>query len=230
MNLLAIAIAPGLAIAFYVYWHDRHEKEPLSLVMRAFFLGVISTLPAGFTNSIGVDRVNYFFYPYILNDAIYHFSNVIQAFFIVGSGEELFKFLMLFLFLYPRKEFNEPYDGILYGAMVAIGFATLENIQYVMMGGMETAIARMFTAVPMHASAGIIMGYFVGMAKFSKKKNRYLFLAWAVPALLHGFYDYFLFVNRFPAMAIGALASLVLTVKLAFGAIKIHRDQSPFKP
>ena len=141
-----------------------------------------------------------------------------------------FEFLMLFIFLYPRKELNEPYDGILYGAMVAIGFATLENIQYVSMGGMDTAISRMFTAVPMHTCCGIIMGYYVGLAKFTKKKTKYLLIAWALPALLHGLYDYFLFINRFPAMAIGALASLILTIKLAIQAIKIHQKNSPFHP
>ncbi len=230
MDALAVAIAPGLAIAFYIYWQDKHEKEPIGLVIRAFFLGMLSTLPAGISNSIGIDQVDIVFYPYILNDAIYHFSNIISAVFVVGGGEELFKFLMLVIFLYPRKEFNEPYDGIMYGAMVAIGFATLENIQYVSEGGMGVAISRMFTAVPMHASAGIIMGYYVGLAKFyPKKKTKYFFLAWLIPAVFHGFYDYFLFVGRFPAMAFGALASLGLTIKIAMNAMKIHRDKSPFR-
>ena len=229
MKLLAMAIAPGLAIAFYVYWRDKHEREPLDLVMRAFFLGVISTLPAGITNSIGIDHVDYIFYPYILNDAVYHVSNMIKAVCIVGAGEELFKFLMLFIFLYPRKEFNEPYDGILYGTMVAIGFATLENIQYVTQGGMTTAIARMFTAVPLHACCGIIMGYYAGKAKFEKKKWRFLLIAWLFPALIHGLYDYFLFVSRFPEMAIGALVSLIIAIRLALKAIKTHQNNSPFK-
>ena len=117
----------------------------------------------------------------------------------------------------------------MYGAMVAIGFATLENIQYVSMGGMETAISRMFTAVPMHVSAGVIMGYYTGMAKFSKKPIRYLFLAWLIPALLHGFYDYFLFINRFPLLAIGAFVSLLITIVLAMKGLRIHRDKSPFR-
>jgi len=229
MEPLAMAIAPGLAIAFYIYWRDKYEREPLNLVMRAFFLGILSTVPAGITNSIGIDHVNYIFYPYILNDTIYHVSNIIQAVFVVGAGEELFKFLMLFIFIYPRKEFNEPYDGILYGTMVAVGFATLENIQYVSEGGMQTAIARMFTAVPLHAACGIVMGYYTGRAKFGGTKWKLLLMAWLVPALIHGLYDYFLFVNRFPGMAIGALFTLLLVVRLALKAIKTHQENSPFR-
>lgn len=224
MNIIAVACAPGVAIALYLFWLDKHDREELKHVISAFFLGILSTIPAGISNSVGIGAVNNFFYPYLLDDTIYHFSNILQAVFVVGGGEELFKFLMLFLFIYPKKYFDEPYDGVLYGALVAVGFATLENVQYSMEGGMQVAVARMFTAVPMHASCGVIMGYYAGLAKFHPaKKTRFLILAWAIPAVLHGFYDYFLFIDRFPQMAIGAMVALFITIRLATQALNIHR-------
>ena len=65
-----------------------------------------------------------------------------QAFFVVGFSEELSKFLIVLLFAQRHKEFNEPFDGIVYAVMVSMGFAATENIMYVMQSGPATAISE----------------------------------------------------------------------------------------
>ncbi len=42
--------------------------------------------------------------------------------------EEFFKWLILLLTIYHHVDFEDAYDGILYGASVSLGFATVENI------------------------------------------------------------------------------------------------------
>ena len=71
------------------------------------------------------------------------------------------------------KEFDEPYDGIMYGVAVSLGFAAIENVLYVYMdgGGYQTGLLRMFTAVPAHAVFGVMMGYFVRGKIISEEKN-----------------------------------------------------------
>ncbi|NND77346.1 MAG: PrsW family intramembrane metalloprotease [Flavobacteriales bacterium] len=222
-------MAPAATIGLYVYFSDKYEKEPISLFVAAYFAGVISTLPAGYMNFYG-ERVVQRLFQYIEFGTLeIFFEKAIFAFLIVGAGEETMKFLALRAGSYSRKSFNEPFDGIVYGAAVALGFASLENLFYVFEGGVETAIARMFTAVPMHACAGIIMGYYVGKAKFSNTPIKEMFKAWLFAALLHGLYDYFLFLDKWPILAIGAVLSLMFSVNLARNAIKIHRAMSPFK-
>jgi RsiW-degrading membrane proteinase PrsW (M82 family) len=44
--LLGLAIAPGLAIAYYIFWQDKYDREPLPLIIKSFFLGVVSIIPA----------------------------------------------------------------------------------------------------------------------------------------------------------------------------------------
>jgi RsiW-degrading membrane proteinase PrsW (M82 family) len=73
--------------------------------------------------------------------------------------------------LYNNKNFNEPFDGIVYAVIVSMGFATIENIIYVFQYGFATGILRLFTAVPAHAAFGILMGYFLGKAKFTHGKS-----------------------------------------------------------
>ncbi|MBK7649980.1 MAG: hypothetical protein IPJ20_03415 [Flammeovirgaceae bacterium] len=40
--LLALALAPGIAIGVYIYLKDRHEREPVGLLIRSFFFGLLS--------------------------------------------------------------------------------------------------------------------------------------------------------------------------------------------
>ncbi|MEH7508941.1 PrsW family glutamic-type intramembrane protease, partial [Priestia megaterium] len=91
-------------------------------------------------------------------------------------------------------EFDEHYDGIVYGAAVSLGFATVENILYLFANGLESALGRAFLPVSSHALFGVIMGYYLGKAKFSegKEKTKWTLYSVFVPLILHGTYDYIL--------------------------------------
>jgi protease PrsW len=120
----------------------------------------------------------------------------VKAFIIVAFTEEWCKYLMVRYYAYRQPEFDEPFDGIVYAVMVSMGFATIENIGYVMQHGLATAIIRMFLSVPAHAGFAILMGYYMGKAKFNPGSRfltmmRGLFLA----VFFHGAFDFFLFLR-----------------------------------
>lgn len=223
MNLILLAIAPICAILLYIYVQDKYEKEPRGLLIINFLLGAIV--------SIIIVLILYLFTGKFipLTDEFSVMQQFIQAFIVVALSEEFSKYIIVKYFAQPKKAFNEPYDGIIYAVMVSMGFACTENIMYVIQGGYETAILRAFTAVPAHATFGILMGYFMGKAKFSQ--NRFilnmagLFLA----VLFHGAYDFFLFINFIPGISIGAFVSLILGIVLSRKAIKRHQENSFFK-
>lgn len=218
--LLAIALAPGVAIALYVYWRDEHEREPVGLLMKSFFYGVLATfltlaISIPITTVVSIDEQNLT-------------SQAVHAFLIVALVEEFSKFVFVRGILYRNKNFNEPFDGIVYSVMVGMGFATFENILYVSDGGLGVAILRMFTAVPAHAAFAVLMGYYLGKAKFEHKKGYYAFHALGVATLFHGAYDYFWFISYVPGIWVGAVVSLVIGVALSRKAIRIHQAASPF--
>jgi protease PrsW len=221
LYLLILALAPGVAIALYIYLKDKHEREPLSLLLMSFLYGIFSTavtvifsLPLEYLITIN-DQ-----------DAVHQFGN---AFFKVAFIEELSKFLFIRFILFRNKNFNEPFDGIVYACMVGMGFATLENIIYVFQYGAATGYMRMFTAVPAHASFAILMGYYLGLAKFTHQKTFYYsILALLSATVFHGAYDYFLFISFVPGIWIGAVVSLVVALVLSRKAIRIHQAASPF--
>ena len=122
MFILSIAIAPVLALVVYFYRKDKHEKEPLELLLGAFFGGMVIIFFALIFESVlmfFVEAVNIFVIRIFL-----------EAFLVAAFVEEGLKFCVFRRIIYKNKEFNEPYDGILYAVMISLGFAALENIKY----------------------------------------------------------------------------------------------------
>lgn len=222
LYLIAIALAPALAIAIFIYFKDKHEKEPLGLLLKCFFLGGVSIIPAVILEVYGGPKL-------ALEE--YWSNNFVHAFIVVGFSEEFSKYIFFKRFAYNRAEFNEPFDGIIYSVMVSLGFAALENVMYVMDGGIGVGLLRMFTAVPSHAANAVMLGYFAGLAKFNPQREKALLITGILAAtFFHGAYDFCLFVNEVPVIALGALITLVVVIQLSRKAIRLHSDGSPFRP
>ncbi len=190
MLLILAAVLPAAYLMWRVYRSDRLEREPPRLLIGLVLLGMISTALAGAAEQLGDSIVSWFFDE---GSAAY---NVVFYFLVVGPAEEGFKYAVLRWRTWRHPAFNCQYDGVVYAVFVSLGFALWENIGYVLMFGMETAIARALTAVPGHACFGVFMGVWYGVAKRwdlygeagrSKRARR---LCVVVPALLHGCYDF----------------------------------------
>jgi RsiW-degrading membrane proteinase PrsW (M82 family) len=186
-NLLFISLAPVLIIAFYVYSRDRYEKEPFSVLIKALFAGVLIVLPAVLIEKFLTS----------LNPVTEDLENAgYTAFVVAGFTEEAMKFLAFYIFFWKERNFNEKFDGIVYAVYIALGFAGIENILYVFSGGVGVGIVRALTAVPAHALFGIVMGYYFGLARFSvNRRIVYMILAFVMPYLFHGVYDFLLMSN-----------------------------------
>jgi RsiW-degrading membrane proteinase PrsW (M82 family) len=220
-TLFGLAVAPGVAIAVYVYFRDTYEKEPLALLLKTFAAGVLVVVPTALTEQFLFGMVP------LPNSTLV--NTAVNNFIFVGLTEEFWKFICLYAVAYSRADFNEPFDGIVYAVMVSMGFATAENILYVMNGGLDVAVARIFTAVPAHASFAVLMGYFVGLAKFRNHHPPYLLLGVGIATLFHGAYDFFLSIDNIELVALGALASLITGIVLSFRAMRILNEHSPFR-
>ena len=170
--LFILAILPIALICRYIYTKDS-EKEPTSLLVGLFVSGISSCLLVFIINIIGVALV-----------------------------EEGCKWLFAKAIGFNNKNFDQPYDIIVYTTFISLGFAALENILYVMSYGIEAAILRSITSIPGHASFGIVMGYYLLLAKLSlnnhnkKLYRKNILLSILIPIITHGIYDYFLFLGN----------------------------------
>ncbi|GAL81500.1 hypothetical protein JCM19274_1727 [Algibacter lectus] len=223
MALLLSAIAPVFLVIIYIYIKDKYEKEPKRLMLIAFLLGAVI--------SIIITSLMYYVFDYILplDDHTSLLQLFIKAFLVVALTEEFSKYVIVRYFAQTQKAFNEPFDGIVYAVMVSMGFAATENIVYVFDSGFETAFLRAITAIPAHATFGILMGYFMGKAKFSKNKIVLNLTGLLLAVIFHGAYDFFLFIDFIPGIWIGAFVSLFIGILLSKKAIKQHQENSHFK-
>jgi RsiW-degrading membrane proteinase PrsW (M82 family) len=226
MLLLALALAPALAIMIYIYIKDKYEREPISLLLKNFGLGASASVVI----TLVIGAFGNFFLPVTNPESVV--QQFIKAFVVVALVEEFSKYVIVRYYAQRNKEFDEPFDGIVYAVMVAMGFAALENIMYVFQYGMSNGILRAFTAVPAHAAFGILMGFFMGKAKFAKTKKEKIRLnltGLLAATLFHGAYDFFLFINFIPGISIGAFLSLAIGLVLSRKAIRRHQENSHFK-
>jgi len=214
MNLLILSLAPVFIIAAYIYFRDKYEKEPFRLLFFALLSGALTVIPILILETF-LNRFTNLFPKYI--------SAAYEAFVVAGFSEELFKFIALYLLIWKSAEFNEKFDGIVYATYISLGFAGVENVLYVLDGGMQTGISRAITAVPAHAIFGITMGFYFGLARFYKTEEKVLKTkALLIPMLLHGVYDFILFTG----LAWLTVVFVVFLVFLYISALKRMKQLS----
>ena len=226
--LIYLALAPCLVLALFIYWRDKHEKEPIPVLLLCCLLGVVCAFPAGYWNSFMFLAMGY-----DLGGQNGWLSSFFAAFFVVGIGEETCKFIPLMLYAYRRPSFNEPFDGIVYAVMVSLGFAAIENVDYVLEGGMGVAFLRALTAVPMHTAFAVVMGYYVGLAKLrgeTKMFSGYSLRGLLCAAALHGAYDFFLFQDDSVLLTLLVFPLMILALVVCIKAMRRHSARSSFKP
>jgi len=227
--LFALAVAPGLAICLFVFFRDRYNPEPRHLLVRSFLLGLVSA-------AIAI-AIQAFMLPLVkgtLGSSV--FALAVTAYAVVGLSEEWSKYIMVRSYAWPKPAFDEPFDGIVYTVMVGMGFATIENVAYVMSNGIGTAFLRMFLSVPAHASFAVLMGYQLGLAKFHpERKWVYLLRGLFLAVFFHGSFDFFLFLQDNATVTshvsslllfLGALSTFLVAIWLSDRAIKAHRELS----
>ena len=223
--LLFLSVLPAALLIIFIYRQDKYQKEPFKSLFKAFFGGMLSVV---FT-IVTVRIIDYTIglIPY-LNQTVFY-----DSFITAGIPEELCKFLIFMIFIWNDKNFDEYFDGIVYASFISLGFATVENIMYVMPGGIGTGIVRALISVPAHFLFGVILGYFLSLAKFnSDKKGRYIIIGLLIAMAAHGLFDWLLmFSDRIG----GALSSFIYTFfiagdvmlwRLGIRLIKKHQNNS----
>lgn len=198
LTLLLIALVPPMLIGLYLYFRDRYVKEPIKWLLISYGTGWLIVIPilllhSGLEWSGISDWLTKIFVPGSI------WGSFLDAFIMAALIEEGFKYLAFKKWIWNNRFFDEYYDGILYAALISLGFASLENILYVFDNGFGTGVSRALTAIPAHTFFGISMGYFFSRAKFNfTNTQRNLWLALLVPVILHGLYDFILFeIARF---------------------------------
>ena len=223
--LLFLSVLPAGLLMFFIYRQDKYQKEPIKSLLKAFFggtLAIVFTLILVKITDYTIGLIPY------LNQTVFY-----DSFITAGIPEELCKFLVFMIFIWNDKNFDEFFDGIVYASFISLGFATVENIMYVVPGGIGTGIVRALISVPGHFLFGVIMGYFLSLAKFnSEKRGRYIFIGLLLAMAAHGLFDWLLMFSDRMGDAVSAIiymafiAGDVFLWRLGLRLIKKHQNNS----
>ncbi len=219
LDYAPVAAIPAVVMGSLFYLTDKN-REPAPLVLLAFVLGCLSSYLVWrfgwITDGSRMQLAGTF--EKALNESLE-----------VGIREEGAKWLCFMVFLYSSKHFNEWYDGIVYGVMIGLGFAFIENIEYfhdhIAARGWDIVRSRSMLSLPAHGMLGAVMGYFLGKAKLTKRREMRLwfFLAsLAVPVAAHALYDFVLSWWRAPV----PIGWMIWPISLAgwVMVIRMHRE------
>ncbi len=182
------AVVPGLLLLLYF---DARQNYHLSaeIVWSSVLLGAAVSILA-----IMIELPADVFIQDI--PGIYEHATV-RAFLGTALPEEFCKFLIVYWIALQHEDYERPADALVLSVAVALGFATFENLLYLMKSDdwTRTAVARAMTAVPSHVTNGMLMGYFLGLAHLMRKRRLFFAaLALLVPTFIHGVYDLPLFL------------------------------------
>lgn len=218
---ILLGFAPGLFWLWFFRRKDDLEPEPPLVVLRVFALGAIATGPvillrpelaAWLPQAAGVGR------------------DLADAFLVTALPEEAVKLAALVVGVAFSREFDEPLDGLIYGVAAALGFASVENVLFLLSATDHwIVVQRAFTATLGHVAFTGVAGWGIGQARFGRGLPARVLLpaaGFALAVLLHGGYDFFLFregAERYLALL------LVLPLSLAVLSIRFRaaRARSP---
>jgi protease PrsW len=207
--------------------YDRLEPEPIKVLLRVGLLGgLMSVIPAIIGNNLAqhllgmdgfvTDLSKEITLPLALGSAVF-----------IGINEETWKFLATLRLVKKLPEFDQPIDGMIYAMTVALGFAALENLEYMIRFGAGVLVARSLLSMPTHLACAAIWGYGLARAKFISRPKKYV--KTALPYLLtaagvHAAFNFFIFLQTWTILLVFPLLLFIVW----YSNKKLHylRDQS----
>jgi RsiW-degrading membrane proteinase PrsW (M82 family) len=207
-------IAPALFWIGYLYYKDRAQPEPLISLGLTYIMGIASgwicykaysLLPIA---GIPAD-------PSLLVDG-HRLLFLLYCILVVGLIEELFKILPFLLVVKYFKSFDEEVDGIIYAAVIALGFASFENLNYLLYLDGFQLFGRAIASPLTHTVFASIWGYKTGQAFLRGRSVLWpALISLMVAAVIHGLFDFFTLSSRL-RIAAAFLVLLVWVTEIVF--------------
>lgn len=204
--VFALSLAPGVLWLYFIYRREKGGGLGYRFALRLFLAGMLLVLPAAAVE-----------HPFRSWGAA-------QIALIAPFAEEAIKFTAVWWMAVRKGAFERPIDGMSHAATVALGFASAENIFYIISSYLAPQLAlgirdplfgasmvwklyllRSLLTVPGHAVWSSMWGYALAMAAFTQRKRATVAKGFALSVALHALFNYFIITHP-----VGAVGMLVL--------------------
>jgi protease PrsW len=217
LKYISFIVPPLIAFLIYLYLRYKFTKWPYALLFKSFLWGMFSIVLV-----LVVQLLASYFELDKLNNIrrILFYAVVIMAFF-----AEVAKFFVFKALVYYKNEFRTPVDGIIFAVMIAMGFATMNNILYfVNIPHLSVSGVNAITAGPANVIFGVIMGFFIGLGKLRRMRFIDSMTALVAAIVFHGLYDFCLLTKDYRLLLAFFVGATIIGFSLCIAAIRIQQD------
>lgn len=217
IKYLTFLIPLAISILLFLYFRYKTGKESSGLLILSFFYGVVSIvlvlIMQMIASNFGLDNLR--------NIRRILFYAVV----IVGFFSEFGKYFFLRFFIYPKDRFQNPVDGIIYSVMIAMGFATINNILYfVSIPNLEVNTVNAVTSGPANVIFGVLMGFFIGLGKLRKLRFIDSMTGLLAAIFFHSLYAFCLLTKDYRLLWAFFIGSVIIALSLTIASIRIKTD------
>jgi len=180
---IVVSLVPAVIWLGVFVQEDRLEPEPKRFILGVFVLGGL------LAQAVGIPAIRDLFRVQDWLTVSRPLVNLLGSILIIGFIQEYLKYAGVRFTVFGSSEFDERVDGIIYGAAIGVGFATMLNINYVVgSGGVNLGIGVMRIVIVTLAQASFagVSGYFLGRAKFEEMPFWWLPAGVTLAAVLNG--------------------------------------------
>ena len=213
--VILITILPSVLMLSLILYSDRKSREPIPMI-------IICILSGAFTICFSIIIDKLILTLNLIDASMFPTQNSYSVYriMVLAGVEEYAKLLILHLFLYKNKSYDDIFDGFVYSSIIALSFSLIETVMYVFKEQTfsemtSLAILRNFTSIPLHIVCGIVMGYFVSLQKFSRTKKRKflnLLLSLFIPTLIHTIYNVFFSIILMDPTSVVTLVVVIIFI------------------
>ena len=220
-----LALLPGLLWLSYFFYVGRTRSGLAVNVVAVFLWGCASTLPASIPGL-------FFTSTHLAMET--PFWATVKSFLVIAPVEELCKLFAVWIAVYRKPDFREPVDGLIFAATAALGFASVENVRYMVELGADSYLRRLVFATPAHVMFSATWGYAMGLARFSKDRELTILLkGLGASILLHGTYNTLVALcSQLRILPLLPTISVLLACMAGLGywLLRASRSAYPFPP
>jgi RsiW-degrading membrane proteinase PrsW (M82 family) len=215
-TIISFFIAPAIMIILALLSFKIMDRKTFKSYLGSYFLGILAVIPMilalvvanhfGMVHDRSIRRILFF------------------SFFLVGFFAEFSKYLLLRFYFLPKDLISKPVDGILYSVNIALGFATVANIYFSLQWSGLLSIHIVNFSLPFaNLLFGVIMGFFLGMAKF---RTNYIdsLTGLGTAIFFQGFYNFCLISHDYLLLGLVSLGTLIIAIMLVVKSISTDTE------
>jgi RsiW-degrading membrane proteinase PrsW (M82 family) len=228
-QVLGMVAASALFWMVYIDSKDRYRPEPPLRLVGAFAIGMGAAIAAlgafavlsSFNGGLGD----------LITQPETTFDKAVLCFVFIGPIEEGAKVLAAWFLVFRWRVFDEPIDGFVYAAAIALGFASLENLLHLPNLAFGEQVARTLTLPITHCLFAAVWGFGVAHARLRMNPGPAFWLlqigSIVLAALLHGLYDFLLLAYQWTFATSGLVLVLwIAVIWRARGLVHTQRTRS----